>query len=131
MYTSTAEIVIWSAVAAVAVLAGTVIVSAVRARMRRRARYLHYLQASRWQERTTSAPMPLAGALTPELAYAIRQHAERTAGRHWHAGKPETSPLNPYEPGTQEHVLWYASYELTMHEFVDAVAGQVVELGGR
>ena len=107
------------------------ILAALRARSRRKARFLYYLQAGRQRERPSSAPMPLAGGVTPELADAIRAHAERTATRQWNAGASDEQPVNPYPPATPEHVLWYASYELRLHELVDEASGDVVKLGKR
>lgn len=131
MYIQTAEALVWVVLVTVALAAAGGILSAVRARARRHARYRHYLQASRERERTTSAPSPLTGGMTPELAQGIRAHAERTAARYWNAGALERRPANPYEPGTPEYVLWYASYELALAELVDASTAFTVRSEGR
>jgi hypothetical protein len=121
------EILSWLVLAAVVLVTAVAVASAHRNKMKRRARALHYLHASRERERTSSAPSPLRGGVTPELLQAIRAHAERTAARHWREGPRCSSPVNPYDAGTPEHVLWYASYELAMHER-DEVSGPVVEI---
>ncbi len=131
MYVQTAEALVWLVLAVVAVGAAGAIIAALRARSRRKARFLYYLQASQQRERPSSAPMPLAGGVTPELAEAIRAHAERTATRHWNAGARDELPINPYPPATPEHVLWYASYELRLHDLVDEAASDVIQVGKR
>jgi hypothetical protein len=110
----------WFVLAAALVLVtGVAGFVAHRNKMKRRARELH-LRATRERQRTSSAPSPLQGGMTPELIRAIRAHAERTAARHWQAGGPRAHPVNPYDAGSPEFVLWYATYELAMHEKVDA-----------
>ncbi len=131
MYVQTAEALAWLVLAVVAIAAAGAILAALRARSRRKARFMYYLHAGQQRERPSSAPMPLAGGVTPELADAIRAHAERTATRQWNAGAPDERPVNPYPPATPEHVLWYASYELRLHELVDEASGDVVKLGKR
>lgn len=131
MYVQTAEALVWLVLIVVALAAAGAILAAARARSRRKARYQHYLQAGRERERPSSAPIPLSGGLTPEQAQAIRAHAERTATRHWNAGARDDLPVNPYPPATPEHVLWYASYELKLHDLVDEASGDVVEIGKR
>jgi hypothetical protein len=87
---------------------------------RRRARHAHYAraaQASRPQSLTSSAPAPLSGGMTPEQAASIRAHAERTAQRDWAAAR--SSAINPYDHGTPEYVLWYATYQLRMGELAE------------
>jgi hypothetical protein len=127
VYIQTAEALVWLVLVSVALAAGWGIVSAARARARRRARFMYYLRATQEPERTSSAPIPLSEGLTPEQAEAIRAHAERTATRHWNAGQRDELPVNPYVPGTPEHVLWYASYELKLHDLVDAASSDVVK----
>ena len=131
MYIQTAEALVWLVFVVVALAAAGGILAAIRTRNKRKARYLYYLQASQERERVSSAPMPLTGGLTPELAEAIRAHAERTAKRHWDAGVRDELPINPYPQATPEHVLWYASYELKLHDLVDDASGDVVEVGKR
>lgn len=131
MYVQTAEALVWLVLVVVALAAAGAILAALRASSKRKARYLYYLRASREKERVSSAPIPLTGGLTPELAEAIRAHAERAARRHWDAGVRDELPVNPYPQATPEHVLWYASYELKLHDLVDDAAGDVVEVGKR
>lgn len=131
MYVQTAEALVWLVLVVVALAAAGGILAALRASRQRKARYLHYLQASQERERASSAPVPLSGGLTPELAEAIRAHAERTATRHWNAGVRDELPVNPYPQATPEHVLWYASYEIKLQDLVDAASGDVVEVGKR
>lgn len=131
MYIQTAEALVWLVLVVVALAAAGGILAAVRARSKRKARYLYYLKAGQERERVSSAPVPLSGGLTPELAEAIRGHAERTATRHWNADMRDELPVNPYPQATPEHVLWYASYELKLHDLVDAASGDVVEVGKR
>ena len=91
---------------------------------KRRARHLYYQRASREGQghRSATAPSPLSGGMTPELALAIRAHADRTARRHWEAGPGAPKPSNPYDGGTPEHVLWFATYQLVMHELIEAAS---------
>ena len=132
MYVQTAEALVWLVLVVVALAAAGGILGAMRARSKRKARYLfYYLQASQERQRVSSAPVPLSGGLTPELAEAIRAHAERTAIRHWNAGVRDELPVNPYPQATPEHVLWYASYEIKLQDLVDAASGDVVEVGKR
>lgn len=131
MSSQTAEVLVWTVLVTVALLCAAGIVAAVRRKLRHRARYLHFLRASQARERTCSAPSPLTGGMTPGLAQAVRRHAERTAARHWRADQGHASPANPYQQGTPQHVLWYASYELALYEFMDGTSANVVELGGR
>jgi hypothetical protein len=93
---------------------------AILSRRKQRARFQHYLRAGHEYERSTTAPTPLQGGITPEMAAAIRRHAEKKALVHWQEGLPEGKAVNPYDAGTPEHVLWYASYELALHELADA-----------
>lgn len=131
MYVQTAEALVWLVLVVVALAAAGGILAAMRASSKRKARYLYYLQASQERERVSSAPVPLSGGLTPELAEAIRAHAERTAARHWNAGVRDELPVNPYPQATPEHVLWYASYEIKLQDLVDESSGDVVEVGKR
>lgn len=131
MYVQTAEALVWLVLVVVALAAAGGILAAMRASSKRKARYLYYLQASQERERVSSAPVPLSGGLTPELAEAIRAHAERTATRHWNAGVRDELPVNPYPQATPEHVLWYASYEIKLQDLVDESSGDVVEVGKR
>ncbi len=104
---------------AVVALAG-VALSAWRDAAKRRARNAYYAQAarvSRPQSLPSSAPAPLSGGITPEQAASIRAHAERTAQRDWAAAR--SSAINPYDHGTSEYVLWYATYHLRMGELAE------------
>lgn len=131
MYVQTAEALVWLVLVVVALAAAGGILAALRASSKRKARYLYYLKASQERERVSSAPVPLSGGLTPELAESIRAHAERTAVRHWNAGLRDELPVNPYPQATPEHVLWYASYEIKLQDLVDDSSGDVVEVGKR
>ena len=87
---------------------------------KRRARHAYYTraaQASRPQSLSNSAPTPLSGGMTPEQAASIRAHAERTAQRDWAAAR--SSAINPYDHGTPEYVLWYATYQLRMGDLAE------------
>lgn len=87
---------------------------------RRRARQAYYARAandSRPQQ-LASQPAPLSAGITPEQSEAIRKHAEEAAAKDWTAGK--VASFNPYELGTQEYVLWYATYQLRMGELAEA-----------
>ncbi|MBC5784558.1 hypothetical protein H8N03_16540 [Ramlibacter sp. USB13] len=86
---------------------------------KRRARRAYYEQAGKDSpvQPLTSAPVPLSGGITPEHAAAIRAHAERRAERDWNAAPAEVR--YPYDNGTPEYVLWYATYHLRMGELAE------------
>lgn len=106
----------WIVVVLVAAALGGFVLGLLRERRKRRARRAHYAQATRAaharQRPASSAPAPLGGGMTPEQAAAIRAHAERTADRDWAAAR--SSAINPYDHGTAEYVLWFASYHLRL-----------------
>ena len=117
MLSATAWMWVLGVLAAVA-LAG-VALGALRDRAKRRARHAYYAQAAQASrpQTLTSAPVPLSGGITPEQAASIRAHAERTAQRDWAAAR--SSAINPYDHGTPEYVLWYATYHLRMGELAE------------
>jgi hypothetical protein len=88
----------------------------------RRARRRHYREAgyaSRPQHLDVEAPEQY-GAMTPDRAHAIRREAEQAARRS--AAGQLAEPANPYPRGTQEFVLWVATYHLTMTEIDEEAA---------
>lgn len=103
------------------VVAVVALASSVLRERRQRARRRHYDQVNAQSPRA-SAPSPLSTSMTPEHSAAIRAHAERTARRHWQAGTTTATPLNPYDSGTAENVLWYATYQLVVHELGESSA---------
>jgi hypothetical protein len=118
MLSATAWMWLLGVLALVAV--GGFVLGALRDRAKRRARHAYYRQATqstRPQSPGSSAPAPLSGGMTPEQAASIRAHAERTAQRDWSAAR--SSAINPYEHGTSEYVLWYATYHLRMGELAE------------
>ena len=118
MLSATAWMWLLGALALVAV--GGFALGALRDHARRRARQAYYSQAAqstRPHASAGSAPAPLSGGITPELAASIRAHAERTAQRDWSAAR--SSAINPYDHGTSEYVLWYATYHLRMGELAE------------
>ena len=102
------------------VLAGAGVRVLARAR-KRRLRRRQYVRTSRDAGHSPSAPAPLAGRMTPERAAAIRAHAERRATKDWLEGA--TAAASPYASGTSEHVLWYDTYQITLHDLAEAEAG--------
>ena len=94
---------------------GGFVLGRLRDHRKRRARWAHSMQSVRAQHRqrpASSAPAPLGGGMTPEQAAAIRAHAERTADRDCAAAR--SSAINPYDHGTPEYVLWFATYHLRL-----------------
>ena len=85
---------------------------------KRRARRAYYARAGGdTAAQLSSAPVPLSGGITPEAAAAIRAHAEQRAQKDWTAGHAEVR--YPYDNGTPEYVLWYATYHLRMGELAE------------
>jgi hypothetical protein len=106
----------------VAIAVGVQLWRSVRRGAVRRARRRHYRQAG-----YASRPQHLSeggqeryGAMTPERAHAIRREAEQAARRA--AGGQLPEPQNPYPRGTQEFVLWVATYHLTLTEIDEETA---------
>lgn len=110
-------------------LAG-VLVNAWQRAARRRARRAYYAQAAgeTSPQPLTSAPMPISGGITPEHAAAIRAHAERAAQRDWDAAPSEIR--YPYDNGTPEYVLWYATYHLRMGELAEEAEAEAARERG-
>ena len=115
----------------VAIAVGIQLWHSVRRQKVRRARRKHYREAG-----YASRPQHLAdesqahfGGMSPERAHAIRREAEQSARRA--VSGLRTEPVNPYPRGTQEFVLWVATYHLTMTELdeeaAEARAGAVSE----
>lgn len=117
MLTTTAWI--WLLGALLAVALGGFLLRLSRDRAKRRARQAYYAQAAKASrpQALTSAPAPLSGGITPEQAASIKAHAERTADRDWAAAR--SSAINPYDHGTPEYVLWYATYHLRMGDLAE------------
>lgn len=110
------QVLLWFIVATVAIALAGASLSAFLSLRRRSARYRYYAQEyARQQQEAT----PRAG-LTAEKSAAIRAHAERSARRDWRAGTTQPQPRNPYGTGSPQAVLWYASYQLALHDLVDA-----------
>lgn len=110
---------IWLLGALAAVACAGWLANAWRRLAKRRARQAYYARAandSRPQQ-LASRPAPLSVGITPEQALSIRAHAEAAAAKDWTAGK--AASFNPYEPGSQEYVLWYATYQLRMGELAE------------
>ena len=86
---------------------------------KRRARHASYARGKNDSspQPLSSAPLPLSGGITPEHAASIRAHAERAAQRDWNAAPAEVR--YPYNNGTPEYVLWYATYHLRMGELAE------------
>ena len=116
------EALLWLIAATVALAVGGALANAWLRERKRRARYLSYVRASQEGQRSASAPGPLTGGMTPEMARAIRAHAERSARRQYEAGAAAIPPTNPYDAGTPEQVLWIATYHLVMHDLTDPPA---------
>lgn len=107
------EALLWLFVSVLAVgLAGAAISAIVRVR-KRHARRMYYRRAGQGAGRA-SAPAPLAAGIAAGQSADIRARAERAARRDWMARAEPTQ--NPYDAGTPEHVLWYATYQITVHE---------------
>jgi hypothetical protein len=115
----------------VAIAVGIQLWHSVRRQKARRARRKHYREAG-----YASRPQHLAdesqahfGAMSPDRAHAIRREAEQSARRAVSGLRAE--PANPDPRGTQEFVLWVATYHLTMTELdeeaAEARAGAVSE----
>jgi hypothetical protein len=103
---------------ALVVLAGSLVTVWQRA-ARRRARHASYARGSgnTDPQPLSSAPIPLSGGISPEQAARIRAHAERAAQRDWDASPAEVR--YPYDNGTPEYVIWYATYHLRMGELAE------------
>lgn len=116
---SSSDVLVWIAVAtvaiAVAVQFGLAVVRAVQRRARRR-RYQLFASESRPQP-LSAQDAPRTG-IGPERARSVRRQAE-AAARRTAAGGGEAP--NPYPKGTPEFVLWVATYHLTLTE-MDEVA---------
>ena len=91
----------------------------LRQAARRRARRAYYARAAHETrpQALNTGPAPLAGSMTPDQAAAIRAHAERSAQNDWARGR--ATRINPYDHGTPEYVLWYATYQLRMGDLAE------------
>jgi hypothetical protein len=119
---SSNEALIALACITVAIAVGMQLWRSVRRGAVRRARRKHYREAgyaSRPQHLADESQAQLA-AMTPDRAHAIRREAEQSARRAVSSLRAE--PANPYPRGTQEFVLWVATYHLTMTELDEAAA---------
>lgn len=94
-------------------LAGALL-SVLNNRHKRRARMLQHAQQSARRQQEGSQRGIGAGRTE-----AIRGHAERCARRDWEAGGDTSQPLNPFRAGSPQAVLWYASYQIALHELVE------------
>lgn len=114
------QVLLWfiAAAAAVVIALAGALLSFFHQLRKRSARFRsHALEYERRQQ----AAVPRAG-ITPDRSAAIRAHAERAAWRDWKAGAGQPDPANPYGTGSAQAVLWYASYQLALHDLVDAQA---------
>jgi hypothetical protein len=109
------EALIWLVAITVGILAIAEGWRALRQALERRARRERYRQAGFVEH---SSPVPLAGAsIGVDRAAAIRREAEKAA-RAVAAGQVAQA-RNPYPAGTQEFVLWVATYHLTLTELAE------------
>ena len=95
----------------------------------RRARVRHYRRAGH-----ESGPQQLHddggvryGAITPARAAAIGREAQQAARQAAQSGRSGEA-ANPYASGTQEFVLWIATYHLTLTELDEQAAANPASL---
>lgn len=114
---SSSDALIWLAMITVAVTVIAQLWHSLRRAAQRRARKRRYLRAgyeSRPQQlRPDSEP---AGGISREEARAVRRHAEEAATL---TAAGAGTLTNPYPPGTQEYVLWIATYHLRLTELAE------------
>ena len=92
------------------------LLTAMRSLRRRRARHLYHAQ----EHARGPHSVPPRPGMTTDRSAVIRAHAERCARRDWAAGINEPHPLNPWGSRSAQAVLWYASYQLVLHELMEA-----------
>lgn len=114
---SSSDALIWLAMTTVAVTVVAQLWHSLRRAAQRRARKRRYQRAgheSRPQQlRPDSEP---AAGISREEAWAVRRHAEEAASL---AAAGAGTLTNPYPRGTQEYVLWIATYHLRLTELAE------------
>jgi len=100
------------------------LVGLLRRVARRRARRAYFARSANESHLLPLAedPEPPSRSISPERAAAIRSHAEKSAQHDWAAG--HGSELGPYERGTPEHVLWFATYHLHLGDLAEAAEAE-------
>lgn len=114
---SSSDALVWLAMVTVAVTVLAQLWHSLRRAALRRARKRRYLRAgyeSRPQ-RLRPDSEPVAG-ISREEAGAVRRHAEEAATM---AAAGAGTLTNPYPQGTQEYVLWIATYHLRLTELAE------------
>jgi hypothetical protein len=116
---STADAVRWLAAGALGVLLIAVFWLVASLAMARRARQLHYQRVSNSRpQRLATASGPVSTGMGPVRAAAIRRDAENAA--RLVASGEVSEVLSRHPKGSQERVLWVATYHLTMTELAEA-----------
>lgn len=114
---SSSDALIWLAMTTVAVTVVAQLWRSLHRAAERRARKRHYLLAgyeSRPQQLRPDAEPP--AGISREEARAVRRHAEEAATL---AVAGSGTVTNPYPRGTQEYVLWIATYHLRLTELAE------------
>jgi hypothetical protein len=120
---STADAVQWLAAGALGVLLIAVFWRLASRAMARRARQLrHQRVAHSRPQRLGTQSGTVSTGMGPERATAIRRDAENAA--RLVASGEVSEVLSRHPQGSQEHVLWVATYHLTMTELAEAAEEQ-------
>jgi hypothetical protein len=115
---SSSDLLLWLAMTTVAVTVIAQVGRVLQRRSERRARRRHYARAgyeSRPQQ-LSEDDAPSMG-MGPARARAVRLHAEQAAAAA--AAGAGGDHANPYARGTQEYVLWIATYHLRLTELAE------------
>lgn len=114
---SSSDALIWLATAAVAVTLVAQLWRSLQRAAQRRARKRRYLRAGHDSRPQQLRPdrEPAAG-ISREEAWAVRRQAEEAAAR---AAAGAGTLTNPYPQGSQEYVLWIATYHLRLTELAE------------
>jgi hypothetical protein len=114
---SSSDVLIWLATLTVAVTVIGQVWRAVHRAAERKARKRRYLLAGYESRPQQLRPESLeAAGIGPEQARAVRQQAEEAASL---AAAGAGTFTNPYPRGTQEYVLWIATYHLRLTELAE------------
>lgn len=114
---SSSDALIWLATATVAVTLVAQLWRSLQRAAQRRARKRRYLRAGHDSRPQQLRPdrEPAAG-ISREEAWAVRRQAEEAAAR---AAAGAGTLTNPYPQGSQEYVLWIATYHLRLTELAE------------
>lgn len=112
------EAILWFLAGATTVAVVLFAVDIIRGVRERRARYARYHQLNTEPQRLTR-PVDLGDSIGMDRREAIQLDAENAA--RISVLRPGHEPRNPYQKGSPDSILWFATYNLTLTQMADTV----------